>query len=102
MAKIGFIGVGNMGGPMVVNLIAAGHAVTAYDPVAAALEKAEAAGAAVAASPAQAAAAGEIVISMLPAGAHVREVYMGRGGVIAAAGEGTLLKIGRASWRERG
>jgi len=91
MAKIGFIGVGNMGGPMVVNLIAAGHAVTAYDPVAAALEKAVAAGAAVAASATQAAAAGEIVISMLPAGAHVREVYMGRGGVIAAAGEGALL-----------
>ena len=91
MAKIGFIGVGNMGGPMVVNLLAAGHAVTAYDPVAAALERAAAAGAAVAASPAQAAAAGEIVISMLPAGAHVREVYMGRGGVIAAAGEGALL-----------
>ena len=91
MAKIAFIGVGNMGGPMVVNLIAAGHAVTAYDPVAAALDKAAAAGAAVAASAAQAAAAGEIVISMLPAGAHVREVYMGRGGVIAAAGEGALL-----------
>ncbi len=91
MAKIGFIGVGNMGGPMVVNLIAAGHNVTAYDPVAAALEKARGAGAETAASAAQAAAAGEIVISMLPAGAHVREVYLGEGGVIAAARPGALF-----------
>ena len=91
MTKIGFIGVGNMGGPMVVNLIGAGHAVTAVDPVAAALEKARAAGAEVAASAGQAAAAGEIVISMLPAGAHVREVYLGEGGVIAAARAGALF-----------
>lgn len=91
MAKIGFIGVGNMGGPMVVNLIKAGHRVTAFDPVAAALDKAQRAGASVAQSVGQAAAAGEIVISMLPAGAHVREVYMGEGGVIAAAGEGALF-----------
>ena len=91
MAKIGFIGVGNMGGPMVVNLIKAGHQLTAYDPVAAALGRAEAAGAAAAESAAQAAAAGEVVISMLPAGAHVREVYWGDGGVIAAARPGALF-----------
>ncbi len=95
MASIAFIGVGNMGGPMVVNLIAAGHAVTAYDPVPAALEKAREAGAAAAESVTQAAGAGEIVISMLPAGAHVREVYLGPrgegGGAIAAASEGALF-----------
>ena len=91
MTKIGFIGVGNMGGPMVVNLIGAGHAVTAFDPVAAALEKARAAGAEVAASAGQAAAAGEIVISMLPAGAHVREVYLADDGAIAAAQPGALF-----------
>ena len=91
MTKIGFIGVGNMGGPMVVNLIGAGHAVTAFDPVAAALEKARAAGAEVAASAGQAAAAGEIVISMLPAGAHVREVYLADDGAIATAQPGALF-----------
>jgi len=91
MTKIGFIGVGNMGGPMVVNLIGAGHAVTAFDPVAAALEKARAAGAEVAASAGHAAAAGEIVISMLPAGAHVREVYLADDGAIAAAQPGALF-----------
>ena len=91
MTKIGFIGVGNMGGPMVVNLIGAGHAVTAFDPVAAALEKAQAAGAKVAASAGHAAAAGEIVISMLPAGAHVREVYLADDGAIATAQPGALF-----------
>ena len=91
MAKIGFIGVGNMGGPMLVNLIKAGHQVTAYDPVAQALDKAREAGAAVAETAAQAAAAGEVIISMLPAGAHVRTVYLGDDGAIAAAGEGALF-----------
>ena len=74
MAKIAFIGVGNMGGPMLVNLIKAGHEVTAYDPVAQALETARRAGAEVAERVGQAASAGEVVITMLPAGAHVREV----------------------------
>ncbi len=91
MAKIGFIGVGNMGGPMVANLVKAGHAVTAFDLDAGARDKAEAAGAAIAASAAEAARAGEIVITMLPAGRHVRAVYLGDGGLIAEAAKGTLL-----------
>ena len=91
MAKIGFIGVGNMGGPMAANLIAAGHRVTAYDPFPATLEKARGAGAETAVSAEQAARAGEIVISMLPTGAHVREVYLGAGGAIAAAAPDTLF-----------
>jgi len=91
MAKIGFIGVGNMGGPMVANLVKAGHAVTAFDLDASARAKAEAAGAAIAGSAAEAARAGEIVITMLPAGRHVRAVYLGDGGVIAEAAAGTLL-----------
>jgi len=91
MAKIGFIGVGNMGGPMVANLVKAGHAVTAFDLDAGARAKAEAAGAAIAGSAAEAARAGEIVITMLPAGRHVRAVYLGDGGVIAEAAAGTLL-----------
>ena len=91
MAKIGFIGVGNMGGPMVANLVKAGHAVTAFDLDASARAKAEAAGAAIAGSAAEAARAGEIVITMLPAGRHVRAVYLGDGGVIAEAAASTLL-----------
>ena len=91
MAAIGFIGVGNMGGPMVGNLVAAGHAVAAYDIAQVSRDAADAAGATVAASAAEAAAAGETVITMLPAGEHVRVVYSGDGGVIAAARPGTLL-----------
>ncbi len=91
MADIGFIGVGNMGAPMIANLIAAGHAVTAFDVVEAAHEAARQGGAAVAESAAGAARAGEVVITMLPAGEHVRAVYLGDTGVIAAARPGTLL-----------
>ncbi|MFQ5958201.1 MAG: 3-hydroxyisobutyrate dehydrogenase [Alphaproteobacteria bacterium] len=91
MMDIGFIGVGNMGGPMVRNLIEAGHKVTAFDVIEAARETAKQAGATVAGSAAEAAKAGEIVITMLPAGEHTREVYLGSGDVIAAAKSGTLL-----------
>ena len=91
MADIGFIGVGNMGAPMIRNLVDAGHSVTAYDVVEAARETARDGGAAVAESAADAARAGGIVITMLPAGEHTRAVYLGDGRVIAAAEPGTLL-----------
>ncbi len=91
MADIGFIGLGNMGGPMAKNLVAAGHEVIGFDVVPAALEAAQAAGVEAVASAAQAAERAPMVITMLPAGLEVREVYMGAGGVIAAAGEGALL-----------
>ena len=91
MARIGFIGVGNMGGPMLRNLIGAGHEVTAFDVVEGARQAARDAGATLAATAADAAAAGEVVITMLPAGEHVREVYLGDGGIIAATAPGTLL-----------
>ena len=89
--RIGFVGVGKMGGPMVRNLLAAGHAVHAFDVAQAALAAVAEAGAEAAASAAAAAGEAEIVITMLPAGEHVREVTCGSGGVIEAAGEGTLL-----------
>jgi 3-hydroxyisobutyrate dehydrogenase len=67
--KIGFIGLGNMGGPMARNLAAAGHAVTGFD-VAAPMPE----GVTTAASAAEAAGAAEIVITMLPDGAILRKV----------------------------
>ena len=89
--NIGFIGLGNMGGPMARNLLKAGYRVKAFDVLSSALGDVAAAGA-VAASSAQAAASDvEAVITMLPAGMHVREVYLGKNGVIAAAKKGTLL-----------
>ena len=91
MARIGFIGLGNMGLPMVRNLLAAGHEVTAFDLVAAARDAAVAVGAAAAGSAAEAVAAGEVVITMLPEGRHVREVYQGGGGVLEAVPDGALL-----------
>lgn len=91
MATIAFIGLGNMGAPMMRNLLKAGHSVQAYDLAQDACAAAKEAGAGIAASPAEAAAAAEVVVTMLPAGAHVRAVYMGEGGVIAAAKPGSLF-----------
>ncbi len=91
MAEIGFIGAGNMGGPMLANMIKAGHAVSAFDLSEAALDAAREAGAALAESPGDAAAGRDAVITMLPAGAHVRDVYMGDDGILARVAEGTLL-----------
>jgi 3-hydroxyisobutyrate dehydrogenase len=91
MAAIGFIGVGNMGGPMVRNLLKAGHRVTVFDLVAAAIEHCVEAGADAARSLRQAAHDNDIVITMLPAGKQVREVYLGPQGILDAARPGTLL-----------
>ena len=75
MARIAFIGLGNMGGGMAANLAKAGHDVRAFDLVADALDRAEARGCKRAASAAEAVADAEAVITMLPAGKHVRDVY---------------------------
>ncbi len=91
MATIAFIGVGNMGGPMARNLVKAGHAVTVFDLVAANVDKVVAAGAQAAASPAAAVAGADVVVTMLPAGKHVRSVYLGEGGVLAATRPGAVL-----------
>jgi 3-hydroxyisobutyrate dehydrogenase-like beta-hydroxyacid dehydrogenase len=68
---IAFIGVGNMGRPMLANLLKKGFSATAYDIVPAALGSAVALGASPAASPAEAAAAGDIVITILPSSGNV-------------------------------
>lgn len=91
MANVAFIGLGNMGGPMAANLVKAGHRVAGFDMMAENLDKAKAAGVAVAASAAEAARDAEVVVTMLPAGQHVRDVYTGSGGVMAALGKGALL-----------
>src|SRR5476649_1595785 len=91
MARIGFIGLGNMGLPMALNLLKAGHAVAGFDMSQAQVEKLGAAGGKTAANIAAAATDAEIVITMLPSGKEVREVYLGGNGVLGAAGPGTLL-----------
>jgi len=91
MARIGFIGLGNMGLPMAQNLIKAGHQVEGVDVTQAATDRLKAAGGAVAETAKIAAARADVVITMLPAGQHVREVYLGAGGIIENANAGTLL-----------
>lgn len=90
MATIGFIGLGNMGGPMAVNLVKAGHAVKAFDLDAGLVERAVKVGARAADSIADVAAAVDAVVTMLPAGAHVRSVLVA-GGALAAASPGSLF-----------
>lgn len=75
MAKVAFIGLGNMGGPMAANLAKAQHRVAAFDLSSAAVAAAVEKGAHKAASAAEAVKDAEIVVTMLPAGKHVREVY---------------------------
>ena len=82
MSSIAFIGLGNMGGPMAANLIKAGHTVSGFDLGAAALEAFTAAGGRKAASAAEALAGAEFVVTMLPAGPQVRDVWLNQGGLI--------------------
>src|SRR5262245_38233482 len=91
MARIGFIGLGNMGLPMATNLIKAGHQVEGVDVSPAAVEKLRAAGGASAETAKIAAARGDVVITMLPSGKEVRDIYLDPVGVIASADAGTLL-----------
>lgn len=91
MAKIGFIGLGNMGGHMAHNLLKGGHEVKAFDLAEAALATAVERGATATATAAEAASDVDVVVTMLPAGKHVRSVYCDAGGIIEAASPGTLL-----------
>ena len=91
MATIGFIGLGNMGGPMARNLVKAGHQLKAFDLSEKAVAGLVEAGATRAATARDAARGVEFVVTMLPAGDHVRSVYLGEGGLIAAADKGTLF-----------
>jgi 3-hydroxyisobutyrate dehydrogenase len=80
-----------MGGPMAANLVKAGHEVAGFDMAEAALAALAKAGGTPAGSVAEAARGREIVVTMLPAGPHVREVYTGANGILASAAPGTLL-----------
>jgi 3-hydroxyisobutyrate dehydrogenase len=89
--RIGFIGLGNMGGPMAANLVKAGHDVAVFDMANVAVEKAVSAGARSRPSAAEAAREQDAVVTMLPAGQHVRQVYLGDNGILKQAKPGTLL-----------
>ena len=88
--KIGFIGTGAMGRPMLANLVKKGHTVSAYDVAEPALDGAVRAGAARAASTAAAARDAELVITMLPSSSHAESAYLGAGGVLESVARGRL------------
>jgi len=91
MARITFIGLGNMGGPMASNLLKAGHKVTVFDLSREAVETLVAEGASTADTSIHAARNAECVITMLPAGKQVEAVYLGAGGLLASLQPGTLV-----------
>ncbi|NOZ43229.1 MAG: NAD(P)-binding domain-containing protein, partial [Alphaproteobacteria bacterium] len=91
MATIGFIGLGNMGGGMARNILKAGHTLRVFDLEARVMSDICAEGATAAASAPDAVSAVDAVITMLPAGKHVKSVYLGENGLIAAAAPGTVM-----------
>lgn len=91
MARIGFLGLGNMGLPMAQNLLKADHQVEGVDVNPDAIAKLKAAGGAMAETGKIAASRADVVITMLPSGKEVREVYLGPNGIIENANAGTLL-----------
>lgn len=85
---ISFVGLGNMGGPMAANLVKAGHSVRGFDLAPASLDAAREAGIAVTASALEAVEGADAVVTMLPAGRHVIDVWTQLAGALPA---GTLL-----------
>lgn len=83
MSTIAFIGLGNMGAPMAQNLLRAGHDLRVHDIVPEAVGKLAEAGAHAARDARDAVAGVEVVISMLPAGQHVEDLYLGRDDLLA-------------------
>ncbi|WP_445155466.1 3-hydroxyisobutyrate dehydrogenase [Arthrobacter sp. Hor0625] len=94
IGPIAFLGLGHMGGPMAVNLVKAGYAVTGYDVVPAALEAARAHGITTAETAAAAVDGAAVVLTMLPSGQHLLDAYRGtagQDGLLAAAAPGTMF-----------
>ena len=86
--NIAFIGLGNMGAPMARNLLKAGHSLNLFDLNQSILAELAALGGHISTSPREAAQGTELVITMLPAAAHVRSVWLGEDGVLAGIGAG--------------
>jgi 3-hydroxyisobutyrate dehydrogenase len=88
MARIAFIGLGNMGGPMAANLVKSGHEVSGFDLAAPVLKAAEESGVKPASHVSQAVAEADIIVTMLPQGKHVLTVWTD---ILASAPAGTLV-----------
>jgi len=91
MKKIGFIGLGIMGKPMAKNLVKAGYDLTVFDINNAAVEELVAIGAAKGSSSKDVASKTEIILTMLPNSPHVKEVVLGKDGVVEGVKQGSVL-----------
>ena len=92
--NIGFIGLGNMGGPMAANLVKAGHSVRVFDLSAEAVKELVNHGASAAQSASDCAHEADVLISMLPASKHVKSLYLGtdeQSGLIKVLSKSTLV-----------
>ena len=83
MSQIAFIGLGNMGAPMALNLLKAGHQLSVFDLVPAAVKTLTDAGAKSATNASEAVKGADVVVSMLPASQHVEALYLGESGLLA-------------------
>lgn len=91
MAKIGFIGLGNMGGPMAINLVKAGHEVRVFDLSPDAIATLVEAGATAVNAVEEVCDSADFVVSMLPAGKHVKAIYTGENGLVNHLSKNTLV-----------
>lgn len=89
--KVGFIGVGVMGGPMALNILRKDHELTVYDRSQEAVNALVKAGAKAAATPKEVGAASDIVVTMLPEPQHVEQVVLGEDGVAAGLRPGGIV-----------
>lgn len=89
--KVAFLGLGNMGLPMALNLIKAGHQVSGFDLAQLQLDAFKAGGGNPVQSASEAAKDADVIISMLPASRHVEALYLGDAGLLATANPKTLL-----------
>ena len=90
-SKIGFVGLGIMGRPMVKNLLKAGHSVTVYDIVPAGMDDVAAAGAQKGTSPKDVASKTDIIITMVPDTPHVEDALFSENGVAAGLSAGKIV-----------
>ena len=90
MAKIGFIGVGNMGGPMALNLLKAGHELSVFDLSTDAVDLLVKQGAVAVTNPAQAVVGVDVVISMLPSGQIVEDLFIHKDALLDSISSDTL------------
>jgi len=90
-ARVGFIGLGNMGTPMTLNLMKKGHTAVVYDIFPEAMTTVQGAGAVVAHNPAEVAEKSDIIVTMLPNSSHVMEAFNGENGILQTVKPGSLL-----------